>query len=262
MAGLRLMLHRLLPDQTRKFRFCCFRVFRLGSRDSVTSKGKIMKSGTQTAVALAFGYVLGRRRKMRLALMLAAAAMTPGLGGVGGQLARKGTKALGSTDAFGKLSPELAEMTGLVRGDLADAGKAAAMTAVNSRVEDLTDWIHDRAEAWREAIPAGADTGELVAKEGPRRGARRRSEAAGPARDEEEAGPARDEEYDDEDREPSPPRERAGRRRTPARRSGESAGRSGAADRAGEPARTRRRPARPRAAASDSPVVRRRGRRS
>ena len=40
--------------------------------------------GTQTALALGVGYVLGRRRKMRLTTMLAVAAAAGGAGGAGG----------------------------------------------------------------------------------------------------------------------------------------------------------------------------------
>jgi len=39
-----------------------------------------MKGGAQAALALGVGYVLGRRRKMRLATMLAVGAATGGIG--------------------------------------------------------------------------------------------------------------------------------------------------------------------------------------
>jgi hypothetical protein len=45
-----------------------------------------MKCGTQAALAVGAGYLLGRRRKMRLAAMVAAGAATGGLGGLGGGL--------------------------------------------------------------------------------------------------------------------------------------------------------------------------------
>lgn len=196
-----------------------------------------MKSGSQTALALACGYLLGRRRKMRLAILLAAVAMTPGVGGIGGQLVRRGTKALGNADVLGKVSPGLGQVGELVTGQLVDAGKAAAMTAVNSRVEALSDRIHDQAESWRQAGPAGGDQAdrhderETEGSERPR--SRRRPEPDDAGRGNGRAAPRR---------------RPASTRRTPA-------------PRADEPAR-RSRPARSRNASGGSPPVRRSGRRS
>ncbi|MBO0775737.1 MAG: hypothetical protein J2P34_05440, partial [Actinobacteria bacterium] len=119
-----------------------------------------MKSGTQVGLAVAAGYLLGRRRKMRLALMLGGAAATGRLGGMAGQVLRRGTKLLGSSEAMGKLSPELGEVTGLISGELVPVGKAAARTAITSRINALSDQIHDRAEALRVPGEAGADEEE------------------------------------------------------------------------------------------------------
>jgi hypothetical protein len=110
--------------------------------------------GTQTALGLGVGYVLGRRRKMRLTMMLAAAAASGGLGGVGGGALRRGMKMLGSTEALGKVSPQLAEIVDTVRGDLLDAGKAAAVAAATNRIGSLTDTLHERAQSIREPAQA------------------------------------------------------------------------------------------------------------
>lgn len=111
--------------------------------------------GTQTALALGVGYVLGRRRKLRLTMMLAAAAAASGgLGDVGGGALKRGVKTLGSTEALGKVSPQLAEIVDTVRGDLLDAGKAAAMAAVTNRIGSLTDTLHERAQSIREPAEA------------------------------------------------------------------------------------------------------------
>lgn len=88
-----------------------------------------MKTGTQVALAVGTGYVLGRRRKMRLAMMLGAAAIASGVGGIGSQLIGRGAKLIGSAGLLGKVSPELSEIGGLIRNDLLDAGKGAARTA-------------------------------------------------------------------------------------------------------------------------------------
>ena len=197
-----------------------------------------MKSGSQTALALACGYLLGRRRKMRLAILLAAAAMTPGVGAIGGQLVRRGTKALGNADVLGKVSPGLGQIGGLVTGDLADAGKAAAMAAVNSRVEALSDRIHDQAESWRQAGPAGEDQeGQHDERETEGNG-RPRGRSRRPEPDDAEQGDGR----------AAPRRRPASTRRAPARRAEETA-------RSGRPARSRN-------ASGGAPPVRRSGRRS
>jgi hypothetical protein len=116
-----------------------------------------MKKGTQVAMAIGTGYLLGRRHKMRLAMMLGAGAMAGGVGGIGGELVKRGTKALGSADLLGKVSPQLSEISGLLRHDLLDAGKGAAKTAVNSRIDSLSDNIRDRADAWRNPAQSARD---------------------------------------------------------------------------------------------------------
>jgi hypothetical protein len=88
---------------------------------------------------------------MRLALVLGTAAATGGFGGLAGQVLRRGAKMAGSSDALGKVSPELGEIAEMVRGDLLDAGKAATMTAVRGRIDQMSDKLHDQAEIWRQS---------------------------------------------------------------------------------------------------------------
>lgn len=121
-----------------------------------------MKSGTQAAMALGVGYVLGRRRKMRMTTLLAAGAVTGGLGGLTGTLLRRGVKMLGSTEALGKMAPQLGDLADTVRGDLVDAGKAAASAALTSRLESLTDSLHERAEMVRDPEAAAGRAGEAA----------------------------------------------------------------------------------------------------
>ncbi len=118
-----------------------------------------MKGKGQVALAVGAGYLLGRRRKMRLALMLGTAAATGGLGGLGGQLLRRGVTLAGSDRVLGKVSPELAGIGQMVRGDLLDAGKAAGTALVRSRVDRLSDKIHDQAELWRQGQGQDAEAG-------------------------------------------------------------------------------------------------------
>ncbi|MGE5136442.1 MAG: hypothetical protein ACM32E_26555 [Gemmatimonadota bacterium] len=176
-----------------------------------------MKSGTRVAVAVGAGYLLGRRRKMRMAMMLSGAAMAGGLGGgIPGQLLRRGTKLLGSADVLGKVSPELGEVTGLIGGELLPVGKAAAKAAVSSRINALSDRVHERAEALRN--PADED-GREDEDEEPAGRARRARRAGDEATDEEapdEEAPdeeAADEEVTDEADEEYEPAPRATRSR-------------------------------------------------
>jgi hypothetical protein len=68
-----------------------------------------MKGGMQAALGLGVGHVLGRRRKMRLITIMAAAA--------GGLAVKRVTKMLGSTEALGTFAPQLGELADTVRGD-------------------------------------------------------------------------------------------------------------------------------------------------
>jgi len=130
-----------------------------------------MKGGTQAALALGVGYLLGRRRKMRLTTMLAVGAATGGVGGLGGAALKRGMKMLGSTEAVGKFAPQLGELADTVRSDLMDAGKAAATAAVTSRIESLTDSLQERAEMVRDPA-AAADSAGKAARSGAGKAAR------------------------------------------------------------------------------------------
>jgi len=161
-----------------------------------------MKGGVGTALALGVGYILGRRRKMRLATMLALGAATGGAAKLGPAALRHGTKYLGKTDVVGALGPQVTEIVDTVRGELLDAAKGAAAAAVTSRIDSLSDNLHDRAETLRNPEAAvgkvGETAGETVGRAGETvgraggklRGQRRR----GRADIEEEGEPGRDEE--------------------------------------------------------------------
>jgi hypothetical protein len=129
-------------------------------------RGVVVRSGTQTALAISAGYLLGRSHKTRMAAMLAAAAMTGGIkSGLGGAAFRRGMKMLASTDVLQKVSPQLGDIADTVRGDLLTAGKAAASAAVTSRVDSLTESLHQRAEMARNPGAAAASAGG-AAREG------------------------------------------------------------------------------------------------
>ena len=91
------------------------------------------------ALGVAGGYLLGRTKKMKLALMLAGMAAGRQAGGPG-ELLKSGTKLLSST-------PELARLTDQVRGRLLDAGKTAALAVAARQVESITDRVGRRVES-------------------------------------------------------------------------------------------------------------------
>jgi hypothetical protein len=166
-----------------------------------------MKCGIGAALAVGAGYVLGRRRKMRTAAMLAGATAVGGIGGLGGSALRRGVKALGSSDLLDNVSPQLGDIADKVRGDLVDAAKAAAVAAVTGRIESLTDSLQERTGTLRApAEQAAGKPGETA------EGLRRRARPARPADQESARGRARkgrgrpedgdSEGRDSEDREP------------------------------------------------------------
>lgn len=164
-----------------------------------------MKGGAQTAVAIGVGYVLGRRRKMRLATMLALGAATGGAARLGPAAMRQGAKYLGKTDIANKLGPQVTDIVDTVRGDLLDAAKGAATAAVTSRIDSMSDSLHERAETLRDpeaAVGKARDTADqTVGRAGRGLGGLRRRGRAADNEDEPEPEEYEEpaDEYEDED---------------------------------------------------------------
>ena len=164
-----------------------------------------MKGSMRAAMALGIGYALGRKKRLRTATLMAAATAF-GSSDVGSMVLKRGLTLLSNTDVFGKLAPQLGDITDSVRGDLLDAGKAAFSAAVSNQVDTLTSSIHDRAERLRnpgEAVAEGAGqateaagTAGRAASSGGRRAA---STAGGVASKATGRGRGRDEDDRDED---------------------------------------------------------------
>jgi len=139
----------------------------------------VMNCRTQVVLAAGAGYLLGRQRKLRWGLMLAAAAATGRLSRPGGLL-QHGVKALSA-------SPELEKLSGLA-APLMSATKAAVQAATTGRVESVTHRLRERADLGGRFRPARGEREEEpeadVGEEKPRR--RSRADARPPERDEEE----------------------------------------------------------------------------
>ncbi|MFE9194238.1 hypothetical protein ACFYL6_31990 [Micromonospora sp. NPDC007208] len=100
-----------------------------------------MKNGTRIGLAVGFGYLLGRRRKLRTALTLAAAVAAGRASRDPGGLLKRGGAALQS-------SPQLSNL-GRLGVPLVNAGRAAATAAAGSGVDALTGRLRGSADALR-----------------------------------------------------------------------------------------------------------------
>ncbi|UUU33241.1 hypothetical protein JIX56_27125 [Streptomyces sp. CA-210063] len=132
-----------------------------------------MKNG-QVPVALASAYLLGRSHKMRWALPLAGIAagsrLRSGGGGIGADLLK---------------SPEINKLTQTLRDELLSAGKTAAVAAVGSRIDSLSDRMQRRASSLR----AGPEAEEPRDEEEEPRGEEEEEEEE-PGEEEEKEEPA------------------------------------------------------------------------
>jgi len=143
-----------------------------------------MRNNARAAAAVGIGYMMGRNRRFRSALVLGAA-MAVGGTPIGSRLLKRGMKMAASPDMLGKVSPQLGDIADTMRNDLLTAGKAAATAAFSNRVDSLADSIHERAERVRNPVDALSpdEVGDVGAKasEGATRAAGRATRAAGRA---------------------------------------------------------------------------------
>ncbi|MEU7996704.1 hypothetical protein AB0B83_15390 [Micromonospora sp. NPDC049060] len=106
-----------------------------------------MKSGARIGLAVGFGYLLGRRRKLRTALTLAAAVAAGRASREPGGLLKAGGNLLQS-------SPHLSNL-GRLGGPLAAASKAAATAAAGSGIDAISGKLRGSADALRRKGGAG-----------------------------------------------------------------------------------------------------------
>ncbi len=196
-----------------------------------------MKRGAQTAAAVIAGYLLGRTKKMRLALMIAAAGATGKHGTNPTGLLRAGLSRLSD-------SAELGKLTDSVRGELLDAARAAATKAATSRIESLSQKLTESSDGGASNDEAGEeqDSGE--------QSRRARTESAAESDAESAAESA-----DEEPTERAEPTRRPGVRRRPRSATKEDDGSQPRGRRStseGNRRPTRRRPAASSAASDDS----------
>ncbi len=105
-----------------------------------------MKCKTQAGLALVGGYLLGRTKKLKLALMVGGLAAGRGLSANPSALLKQGTDAVRS-------NAELTKLVEQARGGLMDAGKAAMIAAASSRIDSVSERLSDRASSLGSAVP-------------------------------------------------------------------------------------------------------------
>src|SRR3954447_19817468 len=98
-----------------------------------------MNNAAKLGAGVAGGYLLGRTKKLKLAVGLGAWLMGKRLQMSPGQLAMQGFGAL-------RQSPEFAEITDRLRNEVGGAGRKALSAAATSRMESLADKLRDRNE--------------------------------------------------------------------------------------------------------------------
>ena len=215
----------------------------------------MMNNKTQMAAAIGAGYLLGRTRRMKLALMLAGAGTTGRFRGGPRELLTLGTKMLAN-------SPEVAKLGDTVRGELVSAAKAAAVTAASQRIDSLSNRLQSGGQEITGTVSDLPDNVSDVTKVG-RFGRKKRTRS----RDDDEQASADEQpeddyagEEDEVDEEPAPRKRPTPRRRASNTGSTRPASRSRTAksdeddDNEEAPARKRRTRAK---ATTDSAPVRR-----
>jgi hypothetical protein len=157
--------------------------------DQLEAREIVMSAGARIAAAVAAGYLLGRTKKLRLAIT------------VGGMLAGKKI----ATDPRGLLkqgaelvegNPELAKLQAQIQGKVMEAARTAAIAAAVNRMDVLSGAIRERTD--RLALPASAQ--EALEDED--------------EYDEDEYEEEEPDEEEPEEEEPEPEPERPRRRRT------------------------------------------------
>lgn len=139
-----------------------------------------MRSGARIGLAVGFGYLLGRRRKLRTALTLAAAVAAGRASREPGGLLKAGGNLIQS-------SPQLSNI-GRLGAPLAAASKAAATAAAGSGIDAISGKLRGSADALRRKGGAGTPDGDRpgAAAEGGQRDAaegRQRDAAEGRQQD-------------------------------------------------------------------------------
>ena len=173
-----------------------------------------MNATARIAAAVAGGYLLGRTKKLKLAITVGSMLAGQRISTNPRELLRQGAQLIES-------NPELSKLSDQVRSQLVQALRAAAVSTASDSMNQLSDAIHSRTE--RLAVTQGqngsGEESEDEASEEPEDEAAEEPEDEEPEDEEPEEEEPEDEASDEEDEEEQP----AARKR-PAKRSGGSDG--------------------------------------
>lgn len=111
----------------------------------------MMKSGPRIATAVAIGYILGRTRRMKLAITVGSVLAGRKLGADPKELLQKAGK-------LASASPELSQLSDTVRGQLLEAARTAATAAASNKIDALGESLTERAAKVRAPASARGST--------------------------------------------------------------------------------------------------------
>src|SRR4029079_4922115 len=103
-----------------------------------------MNNAAKLGAGVAGGYLLGRTKKLKLAIGLGAWMMGKRLNLSPGQLAMQGLSQL-------RESPEFGELTEMLKTEVGGAGRRALSAAATSQMESFADQLHERHHSTRRA---------------------------------------------------------------------------------------------------------------
>ncbi|MGJ7906819.1 hypothetical protein ACOQFL_10085 [Actinopolyspora sp. H202] len=117
-----------------------------------------MKMGPRVAAAVAIGYVLGRTRRMKFAIMVGSVL-------AGRKLKTDPKQLLQKAGALAASSPELNKLSETVRGRLMEAAKEAATATASNKIDALGESLIERAEQVRNPSSEHEASSETAAEE-------------------------------------------------------------------------------------------------
>jgi hypothetical protein len=171
-----------------------------------------MDSKQKVAAAVAAGYLLGRTKKLKLAI-------TVGSVLAGQRLSTNPQKLLKGASSLVQNNPALSALQTELRGRAFDAAKGAAVSVATSRIDKLTDNLRTRGQKKRadteapaeseEAAEEPEDQYEEAGEEGVEEEPEDQYEEAGEEEYEEEPEDQAEEEPEEEEEQPEPPQARA-----------------------------------------------------
>jgi len=147
-----------------------------------------MSVTTRVGTAVAAGYVLGRFKKLRLALIVGSALSNSAVRARGLELLKSGTQSLNRSPEVQKLGQQVSEQ-------LVQAGRAAAVAAATGKIDKISDRLHERTAHWD--MPSTSD------KDAPKDAEDDVDEDTGEVREEQPPEDEVDEAESDQDGEPA-----------------------------------------------------------